>query len=349
MKPSSQASAIPKVSVSITTYNHERWIAQAIESVLCQRTAFPFEILIGEDDSDDRTRQIVVDYANRYPTIIRPFLNDRRNVLYIGGFPTGRWNFINNLQNARGEYVAILEGDDYWCDRDKLEKQVEILDAHGEHAICFHDTLIEEPDGRLVSDYVTRRVDAVTTLSDLAEGNYIQTPSCMYRRKNLVDIPPWLWKTRIGDFPLHMQNARHGSIYKIDEAMAVYRNTGLGVHSSLTTMGKQEAWIQTLDILINEFDCEIGDILRRNLTTTAVSLLERYLVNGQPERTQALLTAVAKHASSSVAEALVEHSALKPAFERVCRHPIIGPLIALVRFLKRDPSFGRLFHGSSKD
>jgi glycosyltransferase involved in cell wall biosynthesis len=104
----------PLISVNIVTYNHEPYIAQAIEGALMQKTNFPYEVLIGEDDSSDGTREICKEYAAKHPDKIRLFLNDRKNVIYINGQPTGRWNFINLLKNTKGKYVAFCEGDDYW-------------------------------------------------------------------------------------------------------------------------------------------------------------------------------------------------------------------------------------------
>lgn len=333
----------PKVSVCITTYNHEKWIAQAIESVLCQQTTFPFEVLIGEDDSEDNTRKIVLDYANRHPTLIKVFLNNRKNVVYIDGFATGRWNFVNNLVNSQGEYIALLEGDDYWLDPLKLQKQVEMLDAHLEHAICFHAALIEESDGRLVRDYITKEFGTITTIHELANGNYIHTPTCMFRRKNVINIPQWFWKTRIGDYPIHLINARHGSIYKIPEAMAVYRNTGLGAHSSMSRFGKQEAWLQTLDILIREggFDGEIKACFVKNIISNATSMITECLDKRDCAKIESLLAMVVKYDSIRAADAYTQYDNLRNSFARLINHPIVGSLITLLRILKRDSSFGR--------
>ena len=118
----------PKISVCITTYNHEKFISQALDSVLMQKTDFDFEVLVGEDDSPDNTRDIVKKYARRYPDKLRLFLNDRKNVIYINGRPTGRWNFINNIRHAKGEYIALLDGDDCWTDPNKLQVQVDFLE-----------------------------------------------------------------------------------------------------------------------------------------------------------------------------------------------------------------------------
>lgn len=105
--------ASPKVSVVIITYNHADFIADAIEGALMQETDFPYEIIIGEDESEDGTREICIDYAERYPERIRLFLRSREDVIYINGRPTGRFNSVESLKAARGEYIAACEGDDY--------------------------------------------------------------------------------------------------------------------------------------------------------------------------------------------------------------------------------------------
>ena len=119
----------PLVSVRMSTYNHEKFIAQAIEGVLMQKTNFLFELIIGEDCSTDRTREIVVDYANRYPEIIKPILHEKN----VGSKLNGR----ACKAACRGKYIAICEGDDYWIDPLKLQKQVDFMESHPECSFCF--------------------------------------------------------------------------------------------------------------------------------------------------------------------------------------------------------------------
>ena len=107
------------VSVLMITYNHENFIREAIEGVLMQKTDFPIELIIGEDCSTDGTRKIVMEYASKYPDIIRPLLPDSN----LGMMK----NFIETMQAATGKYIALCEGDDYWTDPYKLQKQVDIL------------------------------------------------------------------------------------------------------------------------------------------------------------------------------------------------------------------------------
>lgn len=226
-----------KVSVSMITYNHEPYIAQAIDSVLMQQTNFPFEIIIGEDDSADNTRAIVKEYKKRYPDKIRLFLNDRKNVIYIDGKPTGQWNFANNLKHAKGEYIALLEGDDFWTSPHKLQKQVDFLDARPDFAICFHNAEKVFVDGRQQSKlYCPPEQKEISTLEDLVVGNFIPTCSVVFRRGLFGELPAWFYEVPVGDWPLHVLNAQHGCIGYLNEAMAVYR-----VHSSGAWSGKSPA------------------------------------------------------------------------------------------------------------
>lgn len=128
----------PMVSVHISTYQHADFIRDCIDGVLMQETDFPVEIIIGEDESDDGTREICKEYAERYPDTIRLFLHRRENNISIHGQPTGRFQFVYSNFMARGKYIAICEGDDYWTDPKKLQKQVDFLEENKEYSYCYH-------------------------------------------------------------------------------------------------------------------------------------------------------------------------------------------------------------------
>lgn len=117
----------PLVSICCITYNHENYIRDAIEGFLSQETSFPVEILLGEDESNDGTREICKEYADKYPKKIRLFLHSRENNIKINGNPTGRFNLLYNLSKAHGKYIALCEGDDFWTDPYKLQKQVGLV------------------------------------------------------------------------------------------------------------------------------------------------------------------------------------------------------------------------------
>ena len=147
-----------QVSVCMTTYNHAQFIEEAVQSVLEQETHFPFEICLGEDESNDGTREICIRFAQKYPEIIRLFLRHRKDVIHINGRPTGRYNFTQTLKAARGKYIALLEGDDRWGDPKKLQIQYDVLEQNPNVAACYHDAFYIR-DEKETSETVLRPVN----------------------------------------------------------------------------------------------------------------------------------------------------------------------------------------------
>ena len=214
----------PKVSVCIPTYNHEKYISHAIESILKQETDFDYEIILGEDESQDGTREICIEYARRYPDRIRLFLRSRKDVIYINGRPTGRFNAIESLKAARGKYIAMLEGDDYWIDPFKLQKQADYLDNNPDCALSFHNALnFDEKSQKFVGVRGPDEIKDKYQLSDLLIGHFIPTCSVMYRNGLIKEFPDWFLRVPVGDKPLYILLAQHGSIGYINEVMGVYR------------------------------------------------------------------------------------------------------------------------------
>ena len=140
----------PLLSVRLLTYNHHRYIRQCIDSVLMQVTDFPFEIVIGEDDSTDGTRTICKDYADRYPDRIRLMLRSERNKIILNGVKTSRYNFIETMKDCRGKFVALMDGDDYWTDSRKLQQEVDFLSRHPSFVLAFHNASHANAKGGIV-------------------------------------------------------------------------------------------------------------------------------------------------------------------------------------------------------
>ncbi len=237
------------VSVLVITYNHEGFITKAIESVLMQKVDFDYEIVIGEDCSTDNTRNILIDYQKKHPDIIRLLLHERNLGLY------GRYNFIETLNACQGQYIAMLEGDDYWTSPYKLQKQADFLDSHPECAICFHNVMVIYDDSPGISHpfcvpnpngfYMQGQPKPISTLEDLLKGNFIQTPAVMFRARLFEEFPRWFYLTPMGDWPLHIMNAQHGNIGYIDEIMGVYRIHDGGVWSTKGLIPKLQREIET--------------------------------------------------------------------------------------------------------
>lgn len=202
-----------KVSVAIVTYNHERFIARTLDSALMQRTNFAYEIVIGEDCSTDNTRKIIEEYDKKYPGRLTLLLNEKNLGMHGNGART--------LAACTGDYVAKLDGDDYWTSPEKLQKQADFLDDHPECSACFHDVLIVHEDGS--ADPIHRPSQKrFSTVEDLLLENYIPTCSVMFRKGLFDRLPDWVATLKMGDWPLHILNALHGKIGHIDECMAVY-------------------------------------------------------------------------------------------------------------------------------
>ncbi len=217
-----------KLSVCLTTYNHEQFIAQAIESVLMQQTTFDYEIIIGEDDSSDNTRAIVKDYKERFADRIRLFLNSRDTVIYINGKPTGLWNFINKLNNTRGKYIALLDGDDYWTSPQKLQKQVDILESDQSLGGCFHETQLVYEDGSLGKIYGRDVNDLMYQDDTITAYSPFHTSSFVFR-KEALQIPDWFHETQSADMALFSIVSAFGPLKKIPEIMSIYRKHKGGI------------------------------------------------------------------------------------------------------------------------
>ena len=215
-----------KVSVLVTTYNHEKYIAKCLNSLLDQVTDFDYEILIHDDVSTDHTSIILEEYRYKFPNIrvIRPSENR---------FSKGDTGFLMNdmLQLSEGKYWGICEGDDYFLDPSKLQKQVNFLDNHLDHTICFHPVEVVYQNNSQPNSVFPPKdmLDRGLELPNLIFANFIQTNSVMYRKIGYADIP----KTSFipGDWFLHVYHARAGKIGYIDEIMSVYRRHENGLWS----------------------------------------------------------------------------------------------------------------------
>jgi glycosyltransferase involved in cell wall biosynthesis len=226
----------PTVSVCFITYNHERFVAQALEGVLMQKTNFDYEIVIGEDCSTDRTREIIKDFIKKYPEKIRLLLRPQN----IGAAR----NFVQTFSTCKGRYIALLDGDDYWTSPYKLQKQVDFLESHPECSECFHDVQVVSEEDKPLFISSPRRKKPRYTLKDLLKGNFIYTCSVVYRKGLMKEFPEWIYKVSIGDWPLHILNAQYGDIGYIDEVMGAYRVHSGGIHSSKEEMEQVKETIE---------------------------------------------------------------------------------------------------------
>ena len=209
-----------KLTIVTTTYNQEKYIQEALDSFISQKTNFPFEILISDDGSTDKTREIIESYKTKYPDIVKPIYRKKN----LGPMD----NFIETLAEVKSEYVALCDGDDFWTNPKKLQKQVDFLDKNPDFSICFHQTKIffEEQDGD--EQIYPMNIPAETTLDDLiCLSNYIPANTVVYRwkfangKESLKDIFPE--DIVPGDYYIHLLHAKEGKIYYMPEVMSSYR------------------------------------------------------------------------------------------------------------------------------
>ena len=239
-----------KVSVCMLAYNHQEFIAQAVEGAIAQSGDFDLELVIGDDASSDDTSAILRTLQEKYPEQIKLRINPK-NMGMMG-------NLEATLNECSGTYIAMLEGDDYWTDPKKLAKQAEFLEANRDFAICFHPVQVLEPDG-FKADRFTNEVASVTSINDLAKGNYIHTCSVVYRAGVFAEYPASFKSSTVGDYFMHMLFARHGLIKKLPDTMAVYRVHSGGVWSAHNNLEKKIT--KYLECMIGTFDAPIDAML----------------------------------------------------------------------------------------
>ena len=205
----------PKVSILTICYKQERYIAQALDSFLMQKTNFDFEVIIGDDASPDGTQAIIKEYAEKYPNIIKPILR-KQNV--------GPGANIKDVYNrATGDYIAICEGDDFFTDENKLQIQVDYMETHSDVSICFHPVNVFYQN-KEISDREFR--PKYVSLEELIKRNFIQTNSVMARRQNYEDMPEDIMP---GDWYMNLFHAQFGKIGYIDRVMSSYRKHDQGI------------------------------------------------------------------------------------------------------------------------
>ena len=215
----------PFVSVWVLTYNHARFIGQCLDSILMQKTDFAFEICLGEDDSSDGTREICQAYAGRYPDIIRLFPRDRKDPERLDCEGVWQFNFIETFRACRGSYVAMCDGDDFWTDPLKLQKQVDFLKKHPDCSGCFHKISTVNDAGKCIAPdmgYPPRPREKYDLDYLLRYSNFSPMLSVVFR--NRPDIAPdWIRRAPFGDMIVHAGNLLQGDYGFIDQVMGSYR------------------------------------------------------------------------------------------------------------------------------
>jgi glycosyltransferase involved in cell wall biosynthesis len=236
--------SIPLVSICCITYNHVHFIRQALDGFLMQKTSFPFEIIIHDDCSTDGTADIVREYQARHPDLIMAIFPTENQ------WSTGKKILPLVFERARGKYIALCEGDDYWTSADKLQIQVDYLERLPQCSACFHNTLIVYADQSQPSREYCQNLDKeFYGFEDLLVTYIMHTSATMFRRSLVETLPKWLTPLKMLDWPLHILLSLQGPIGFIDQVMSVYRIHGGGVWSGSTKFSNRKAVIQMFGAL----------------------------------------------------------------------------------------------------
>jgi glycosyltransferase involved in cell wall biosynthesis len=245
-----------KVSVCMIAYNHDKYIAQALESILAQKTNFAFEIVIGDDGSKDETRNICERYAQQYPERIRYNRHEKN----IGMMP----NFIGTLEACRGEYIAICEGDDFWTDNNKLQLQSDYLDSHPDYSFCchLHQVLTR---GKLLDAHKELPASVVdVTTEEYLLHPFFHTTSYFFRRDAQPrPYPAWYYKVLAGDHFLVLFISLKGRMACLNKRMSVFRNHGSSVSFTRTALDIKQNFVRHLEAFDNYSGEKFHETIRR--------------------------------------------------------------------------------------
>lgn len=314
--------AIPMVSVTMITYNHQDYIVEAIEGVLMQKTNFKFVLVIGEDCGTDETRKIILEYQKKYPQkIILKLPESNLGIME---------NSISNKMFCNGKYIAECEGDDYWTDPLKLQKQVDFLETNKEYVLCFHKINILKPDGEIVPDFITKVPENYESIETLARlGNYIHTPSVVFR--NIIkEFPPEYGLSTVGDYFLYVLLSEYGKLKYIEDEMAIYRE-GVGVWSAKSNFYRNLKTAQTHSLIVRVMlhNTEVCDILINRIKR----FVNRFNVEIKPDDL-VLLTTCAK-VQFGIYEVLLGEKLLNKESNSISSFTVIQLFQVILKRLKK--------------
>lgn len=263
-------SNLPLVSIRCITYNHAPYIAQCLDGFLSQNTNFPFEIIVHDDASTDGTASIIKEYEKKYPKIIK-------GIYQIENQHSKQDNSINRIINPllRGKYVALCEGDDFWCCSNKLQKQIDFLENNSEYSACVHNTLFLNLCNNKKYVRYSEKVEELT-LNDVLNRNDWHTSSLVCKTDLFVNRPSFCFAQKgVGDFPLAIYLSMSGRIKRFGDVWSVYR---LGVPGSwqmrvgLKPIKQIENLTNKMRMLhlANEYSCKVyEDIFNKKIKETA--------------------------------------------------------------------------------
>lgn len=209
-----------KVSVRCRVYNHEPYLRQCLDGFIMQKTNFRFEAIVHDDASTDDSASIIREYAEKYPDLIKPIYETENQYSKHDGSLRRIMD-----ENTRGKYVAVCEGDDYWTDENKLQRQYDFMEDHPNHSLCFHAHINEYSDGSLKEERRYHEDIENCPMKDmiLKDGGFMATNSMFFRTELVIDRPKWTTLSVAGDISLMLLLATKGKVGYINSVMSSYR------------------------------------------------------------------------------------------------------------------------------
>jgi glycosyltransferase involved in cell wall biosynthesis len=265
-----------KLSILVITYNHKEYVRQALDSILMQKVDFDFEVILADDISTDGTQEILLEYVAQYPTIFKK------------EFSTKNLGITNNYRRAfslcTGEYVAILEGDDYWVSPHKLAKQVEFLEQHRDCVVCFNRYWVNEKDKFRAqpSWHIAENSYRLLTIEQLIDENFIGNFSTsMYRAKDLKQIDEKLFELQGYDWLLNLYLCQYGVIGYLPQIMSVYRVHANGSWSRLSASEKLQSILKATQSYDAYFDYKYTEFFSAVASRTKAQLLGLHITKSK--------------------------------------------------------------------
>ena len=259
------------------THNQERFIRDALDSVLCQKTTFSFNIIVSDDASSDGTVAILQEYQQHYPQKIRLMLNETN----IGG-PE---NLKRVIEASKAKYITCLDGDDFYTDEYKLQKQVDFLEAHPEYAACFHNTWYADEVGNLKGLFNKPDFHAVHDAREFIRERWFVPIHSAVLRREYIEFPDWYNTVMNDDYVVHLSVVKHAPYYFMPNVMVAYRhhgnNTSRAYHNKILTNTQLCTILENMKPL---YPTEYASDIEARIAEYKAEIADMQLLQSQPWR-----------------------------------------------------------------
>lgn len=260
------------VTIRCITYNHEPYIRQCLEGFIMQKTNFRFEAIVHDDASTDETANIIREYAEKYPDIIKPIFETENQYSKLDGS-------IQRImsEHIHGKYVAMCEGDDYWIDPLKLQKQVDFLESNPKYSMCAHNAFVFYQQKNDVCLFNKTSYSGELSVHDAIHAWKIPTASILVLSEIAKEYPSWLAVIYSGDYSLILRTLLKGKIYLNSDIMSVYRVSYVGYSASALYKGKNIFMLEQRQILLESFLRGTGGMFAMEIESKISSLKEEII------------------------------------------------------------------------